>query len=85
MSFFSGRAGPQRKVDLRGKSRHEESREQVLERTRLEREKRQRAKLEQKSALAIQARWRQVYTARCYADRLRSKWIETYEAERGNR
>ncbi|KAF6260513.1 hypothetical protein COO60DRAFT_882082 [Scenedesmus sp. NREL 46B-D3] len=85
MSFFTGRAGPQRKVDLRGKSRHEETREQVLERTRLEREKRQRAKLEQKSALAIQARWRQVHTARCYAGRLRSEWIETYEAKGGSR
>jgi hypothetical protein len=80
MSFFSGRPGPQRKVDLRGKSRHEETREQVLERTRVEREKRQRAKLEQRSALAIQARWRQVHTARSYANRLRSEWIDSYEA-----
>jgi hypothetical protein len=85
MSFFTGRPGPQRKVDLRGKSRHEETREQVLERTRLEREKRQRAKLEQKSALAIQARWRQVHTARCYADRLRSEWIDCYEAAGSSR
>lgn len=42
------------KVSLRGKSKVEESREQILERTRLEREKRRRAKLETTNATIIQ-------------------------------
>ena len=41
-------------MEIRGASKAEESREQVLERTRLEREQRRRQKLEQKSALTIQ-------------------------------
>lgn len=53
--LFTGNT-TQRKVDLRGKSRGEETREQVLQRTRAEREKRARAKLEQKSATTIQVR-----------------------------
>lgn len=77
--MFTGRAGPQRRVDLRGKSRQEETREQILERTKVEREKRQRVKLEQKSALAIQARWRQVCSARKYENELRQDWLQTYE------
>lgn len=57
--FFSGTAGVQRKVDLRGRrDRREESREQVLERTKAERERRQRNKLENRSALTIQVRRR---------------------------
>jgi hypothetical protein len=85
MSFFSGTAGPKRKVDLRGKSRQEETREQVLARTRLEREERQRAKLEQKSALLIQAYWRQHITACRYSEQLRCEWIDAYETHAADR
>lgn len=80
MFNFTGAAGPQRKVDLRGKSRAEESREEVIEKARLQREKRQRAKLEQKSAVIIQCTWRQAHTARRYAAALRAEWVEEYGA-----
>ena len=52
---FSGTSSRQ-KVSLRGKSKAEESREQVLERTRVEREKRKRAKQEHTNAIVIQVR-----------------------------
>lgn len=52
--FFSGQHSTGRKVEIRGRSRAEESREQVLERTRQEREQRRRQKLEAKSATTIQ-------------------------------
>ena len=51
---FTGQAIPSRRVALGGRSKTEETREQTLERTRLEREKRRRAKLEQRSATCIQ-------------------------------
>lgn len=72
--FFSGKPSQQRKVALGGRSRGEETREQVLERTRAEREKRSRNKLETKSALAIQTHWRQLCTARKFHAELRQNW-----------
>lgn len=45
-----------RKVSLGGRSRIAESREEVLKRTHLERQKRAQERLEHKSALQIQAR-----------------------------
>jgi hypothetical protein len=72
--FFSGKPSQQRKVALGGRSRGEETREQVLERTRAEREKRSRNKLETKSALAIQTQWRQLCTARKFHAELRQSW-----------
>jgi hypothetical protein len=71
--FFSGKP-QQRKVDLRGRSRGEETREQVLERTRAERELRQQSKLESKSALLIQSHWRQLAAARNFDNRQRQQW-----------
>ena len=56
---FDGSASRTKRVALGGRSRAEESREQVLERTRLERERRRQQKLEAKSATTIQARRRQ--------------------------
>jgi hypothetical protein len=76
--FFSGRSGPTRKVDLRGKSRGEETREQILERTRLEREKRKRAKLEASSATVIQSKWRQHRAAWKATEAVRSSWSVNY-------
>lgn len=55
MYNFKGEFVSRKKVDLRGSSRGEENREQVLQRTRREREKRKRQKLEQESATIIQA------------------------------
>ncbi|KAK9821279.1 hypothetical protein WJX74_008357 [Apatococcus lobatus] len=57
MPFFSGQSST-RRVDLRGKSRTEETREQTLERTRKEREARRVTRLNQDSAKKIQATWR---------------------------
>lgn len=54
MSFFTGQHSGRKKVALGGRSRAEETREQMLERTHLDRERRRQAKLEQKSATAIQ-------------------------------
>lgn len=54
MSFFDGRARRTAKVDLRGRSKVAESREQVLERTRIEREQRRQHRLEMQSATCIQ-------------------------------
>jgi hypothetical protein len=57
MSFssFSG-SSRQKKVALGGRSKVEETRDQVVERTKLEREQRRQQKLEQRSATAIQVR-----------------------------
>ncbi len=76
--FFTGQTGPARRVDLRGRSRQEESREQVLERTRAERERRQRDKLEARSALLLQAAWRRHAAARALANLLRKEWDERF-------
>ena len=53
MSFFNGSGRKTAKVDLRGRSKVE-SREQVLERARVEREQRRQLKLEIRSATCIQ-------------------------------
>ena len=51
---FSGQTG-KRRIALGGKSRTEESREQLIKRTHEERERRNRQKLEFQSARHIQA------------------------------
>lgn len=51
---FTGDATRSKKVSLGGRSRAAETREEVLERTRLEREKRAKLKLDNKSATVIQ-------------------------------
>ena len=51
---FGGESTRVKKVSLAGRSRAEETAQQVLERTRLQRERRRQDKLEQKSATAIQ-------------------------------
>lgn len=76
--FFTGEAGPKRKVDLRGKSKVEETREQVLERTRIERERRKRFKLETKSAVVIQACWRSLQCRRELRSQVRDEWMQKY-------
>lgn len=54
--LFTGNVGAKRRVDLRGNSRGSESREQVLERSRQDRERRKQVKLENTSATVIQVR-----------------------------
>ena len=55
-TMFSGSAIPQKKISLGGKSQRAESRDDLLEKTRLERERRRRDKLEDVSARQIQVR-----------------------------
>lgn len=54
--MFTGSVGNKKRVDLRGNSKGSESREQVLERSRRDRERRKQVKLENASAVAIQVR-----------------------------
>ncbi|KAK9914927.1 hypothetical protein WJX75_002372 [Coccomyxa subellipsoidea] len=75
---FDGQVSSKPKVDLRGRSRVEESREQVLERTRQERKRRQQQKLEQKSALQVQAFWRGRHAAKQLREAVRSSWLQNY-------
>ncbi|GAX81158.1 hypothetical protein CEUSTIGMA_g8591.t1 [Chlamydomonas eustigma] len=56
--MFNGTVGARKKVSLGGKSQKEGSRDDVLEKSRLERERRRREKIEDASARLIQARWR---------------------------
>jgi hypothetical protein len=53
---FGGEFRREQRVSLAGRSRVEETRAEVLERTRRERERRRQEKLEQKSGTSIQAR-----------------------------
>ena len=52
--MFTGSVGSKRRVDLRGNSKGSETREQILERSRKDRERRKQVKLENSSATAIQ-------------------------------
>ncbi|KAL0034411.1 hypothetical protein WJX79_000811 [Trebouxia sp. C0005] len=56
--MFTGSVGSKRRVDLRGNSKGSETREQILERSRRDRERRKQLKLENSSAVVIQAAWR---------------------------
>ena len=53
---FQGDFVTRRKVDLRGRTKAEENRAQIVERTRRDREKRRKQKLEVESATRIQVR-----------------------------
>lgn len=77
--FFSG-APTRKKVSLGGRSRAAESREEVLERTRLERERRQRHKAESRAATALAAAWRGRRGAAATAAALRAEWAAAYGA-----
>lgn len=78
MRSFGGEFARSQKVSLAGKSRHVESREEVLERTRLERENRKQQKIETKSATTIQASWR-AHNARQQAKAdIRQQWVQQY-------
>ncbi len=52
--MFTGSVGSKRRVDLRGNSKGSETREQILERSRRDRERRKQLKLENSSAIVIQ-------------------------------
>ncbi|GAB4817517.1 hypothetical protein N2152v2_004563, partial [Parachlorella kessleri] len=80
MSFrtFDGSAVRSKRVALGGRSRAEESREQVLERTRQDRERRKQQKLESRSATAIQAAWRAWHGTRLHKAAVRAAWVEAY-------
>ena len=52
--MFSGSSGPKKKISLGGKSARAENRDDLLEKARIERERRKREKLEDSSATLIQ-------------------------------
>lgn len=56
MHSFTGEFSRAKKVSLAGRSAKAESREQVLERTRQERERRRQLKVETQAAVLIQVR-----------------------------
>ena len=81
MSFrsFGGEWTRQKKVSLAGRSRTEESsREEVLERTRQEREQRRQHKLETRSATTVQAVWRAWRSRQMLKAELRKRWLQQY-------
>lgn len=52
--MFTGSIGNKRRINLGGSSKGAETREQILERSKLERDRRKRNKLEASSATVIQ-------------------------------
>ena len=52
--MFTGSTGSKRRVNLGGNSKGSETREQILERSRRDRERRKQLKLENSSATSIQ-------------------------------
>ena len=78
MRTFGGEFARRQKVSLAGKSRQAETREDVLHRTRLERERRHRLKEETRAATRIQSAWRSLSTRRAAKDSMRSAWLIEY-------
>ncbi|MEW5297235.1 MAG: hypothetical protein WDW36_000459 [Sanguina aurantia] len=75
--FFSG-SSSNKKIELRGKSKGEETRQQIVERTRHERELRRQQKLESKSATIISACWRGRLSRIQTRAHCRASWIQTH-------
>ncbi|KAL4436604.1 hypothetical protein ABPG75_003743 [Micractinium tetrahymenae] len=88
MSFrsFGGEYKKEARVSLAGRSRVEESRAEVLERTRRERERRRQDKLAAASATSIQAAWRGWRSRRRHQAELRQAWVQRFgeHAERAS-
>ena len=82
---FGGEWQRSKKVSLAGRSRTTDAtREEVLERTRLEREARRQHRLETRSAIALQASWRSWRARRKLKVEARERWTGAYGAS-GNR
>ncbi|CAD7703489.1 unnamed protein product [Ostreobium quekettii] len=75
---FEGEFSARKKVDLRGRTRGEENRLQVLDRTRRDRERRRKQKIEAESATRIQAFWRREHAVRQLRARIRDEWVAEY-------
>ncbi|PSC67747.1 E3 ubiquitin-ligase UPL6 [Micractinium conductrix] len=86
MRSFGGEHRKEAKVSLAGRSRGEETRAEVLERTRRERERRRQDKLEQRSATVVQAAWRGWRCRFHAASNARDEWVARYgrHAERAS-
>lgn len=78
MRSFGGESLRSQKVSLSGKSKQVESREEVLQRTRLEREKRKQNKLEHASAILIQSTWRAHFTRQLAREEIKARWIAQF-------
>jgi hypothetical protein len=81
MHSFTGDFSRAKKISLAGKSQKAESREQVLERTRQERERRKQQKLEIQSAVVIQAAWRSYASRQRSKQAIRAAWMEKYGSQ----
>ena len=76
MKTFGGEFSKQQKVSLSGKSKGvAESREEILERARRERDARRQRKVEQGAALCIQAAWRSYWGRVVVREGWRNSWI----------
>lgn len=79
MKTFGGEFSKQQKVSLSGRSKGvAESREEILERARRERDARRRRKVEQGAALCIQAAWRSYWGRVVVRESWRHSWIERW-------
>eukprot|EP00210_Caulerpa_lentillifera_P004361 g4159.t1 len=76
--MFSGHERTQRRVDLRGRSRNEETRQQTATRLRREKEKRKLRTLQIQSATIIQVAWRNKRTRQSIKDSIRQDWCNAF-------
>ncbi|KAI3426511.1 hypothetical protein D9Q98_008876 [Chlorella vulgaris] len=75
---WTGDFKKEQRVSLVGRSRAEETRAQVLERTRKEREQRRQEKLQLRSATTIQAAWRGLQARQRHQAEVRRQWLACY-------
>lgn len=78
MRTFGGEFSRKQRVSLAGTSKSVESREEILERSRLEREKRRRRKIENEKATVIQSAWRSYVSRRETRRKLREEWVARF-------
>lgn len=79
MKTFGGEFSKQQKVSLSGRSKSvAESRQEILERTRRERDARRQRKAEEGAALYIQSAWRSYRSRVVLRDKWRQTWIQRW-------
>ena len=83
MRTFGGEFSRKQKVSLAGTSRSVESREEILERSRVEREKRRKRKVENEKAVVIQSAWRSYVSRRKTRLRIREEWMVRFGEKGG--
>lgn len=84
MKTFGGEFSKQQKVSLSGRSKGvAETREEILERTRRERDARRQKRLEHGAALRIQAAWRSCWARIGWRDSCKRAWISRWGTSPG--